>query len=506
VTISQKPNDYQHALSLAEAGKHEEALSLIQEYLLEHPKDGEALNDAGTILYVMGRFDEAAEHLKLALENLDDVPGETLWNLVEVYLASNRPAEALGLFDQLEEGELLNPDLANRTATALLDQDDLANSVEALIRSFDIAPDQKVLVPIYDRVKALRPRIAFFYDFNDFRFLKDIYKFLRPRFETRLFEGGSEEDMLAAMQWCDVAWFEWCANQLIAGSNFPKVCKIITRLHRFEAYAPWPQHVNWKNVDVLVTVGNDAVLEHLRRRFPKLEDTTRVVIVPNGVDLERFRFVERSRGKNLACVSRIHDVKNYPLLLQCFYKLHSIDAQYRLFIAGPYQDDGVLRGYLHTMIGELGLKGSVFFEGKVHDIPAWLEDKHYIVSASQIESQGMYILEGMARGLKPVIHTWPGCRSVYPEEYLFRTVDEFCEQILEGPYTPKAYSDFVAEKYSLEKALRGVNELFLEIEKEMPRRVFGASGPQAPVVVEESSGTAEEIQKVMELNQQDIPE
>ncbi len=143
---SPKSNDYDRALQLAEAGRHDDALSAIQEHLLAQPDDGQALNDAGALLYALGRNDEAADHLKRALDSFETIEGEPLWNLAEVYLSAGKPAEVLGLFDKMEQVEILNADVANRVAQALLDQGDSANAVEAMLRSFDITPAQAVSV------------------------------------------------------------------------------------------------------------------------------------------------------------------------------------------------------------------------------------------------------------------------------------------------------------------------------------------------------------------------
>ena len=56
---SSEGGTYGQGLKLADAGKHEEALALIQEHLLGSPEDGQALNDAGALLYALGRLDEA---------------------------------------------------------------------------------------------------------------------------------------------------------------------------------------------------------------------------------------------------------------------------------------------------------------------------------------------------------------------------------------------------------------------------------------------------------------
>ena len=45
--------EYYQAVELAESGHYEQALQQMQSYLKDHPNDGEALNDTGTILFCM---------------------------------------------------------------------------------------------------------------------------------------------------------------------------------------------------------------------------------------------------------------------------------------------------------------------------------------------------------------------------------------------------------------------------------------------------------------------
>jgi glycosyltransferase involved in cell wall biosynthesis len=60
------------------------------------------------------------------------------------------------------------------------------------------------------------------------------------------------------------------------------------------------------------------------------------------------------------------------------------------------------------MIKQLSLQENVIYEGIISDVNSWLDEKHYLLSTSIIESQGMGIIEGMAKGLKPVIHNFFG--------------------------------------------------------------------------------------------------
>jgi glycosyltransferase involved in cell wall biosynthesis len=199
----------------------------------------------------------------------------------------------------------------------------------------------------------------------------------------------------------------------------------------------------------------------------------------------RFAFRSRPRGKNLACVGYVNMHKNPMLLLQCFKKLRDADPEFRLFFAGNFQDDGVLEAYLRNMVGELCLESAVSFEGWQSDTPAWLEDKHYLVTASLVEGHPVGVLEGMARGLKPVVHAFPGCRDFFPDAYLWRTVDEFCTRILSDPYQPEEYRDFVAARYSLKTQLDTINSLLLEFEKSP---VSKPDTPAAPAIAGRPAG------------------
>ncbi|RKY23565.1 MAG: hypothetical protein DRP62_05645 [Planctomycetota bacterium] len=465
MTSETNSDDYRKGLELAEAGRHSEALVCIQKYLQAAPDDAQVLNDAGAILHCLGRSDEAINYF-IKARGLQDNPAEITWNLSEAYLAVGKAKEAVQLFDDMERMGILSADVLNRTATILLDQGDKAGAIEMLLRSLQIWPDQEVLKPMIDVIRFKRPKIAFFCGGDGMMFLNEIVEFTKRRFEVRLFEGRTEEELYELMKWSDISWFEWCTNLAAAGSKMPKVCKNIVRLHRYEAYEDWPAQVDWSNIDILITVGNEVINETLINKVPDIESQTSIVNIPNGINLDRFEFVDRRRGKNIAFLANLRMVKNPALVLQCMQKLHYIDPEYRLFFGGAFQDE-VVEQYLKYMVEALGLGDVVFFDGWQEDVNSWLADKHYIVSTSMIEGQGMAILEGMALGLKPVVHNFPGAALIYPPEFLFNISEQFCEQILSDTYQPWRYRKFIEEKYSLQEQLSRINDIFTRLEIEI---------------------------------------
>jgi len=458
--------NHREALKLAETGNYQQAMDCINRHLQTSPDDAEALNDAGAILHCLGRSAESIEHLVRA-KTLRPDSAEIIWNLAEAYLDDGRADQAVQLFDRMEQQKILNPDLLNRTANVLLNQNDKAGGVEILLRSLEMSPNQEILNKMIEVIQTQRPKVAFICGLKgDTKFLNDIYEYTRYRYLAQMPEIADLDQLHEVMKTSDISWFEWCTDLVVQASRLPKVCRNIVRLHRFEAYNNWPGQVRWENIDTLILVGNSFVREALLAQVPDIEKRTHVVTIANGVNLDRFQFVDRQPGKNLACVGYLNMRKNPMFLLQCMQKLHYVDREYKLFFAGVFQD-AMLEQYIRHMVQVLELQDVVFFDGWQEDINAWLRDKHYIVSASIGEGHPMGLLEAMACGLKPVIHNFPGAVENFPAEFLFDFSEQFCEQICSGPYQSQRYRRFVEENYSLKTQLGRINNIFTKLEAEI---------------------------------------
>ncbi len=458
-------NDYERGLEYVKVGNYHQALDYMQRHVQTKGGDAQIFNDTGAILHCLGRSDEAITYFVKA-RDLQGDSAEIIWNLAEAYLATGMAEQAEQLFGDMEAMEILNVDILNRAANVYLNQSNKAGAIEMLIHSLKICPEQEILTPMVQVIRSKRPKIAFFCGGDGMTFLNDIYEFVNQRFEVRLFDGKTEEQMYELMQWSDISWFEWCTDLAVIGSKGPKQCRNIIRLHRYEAYGPWPQQVNWQNVDTLITVGNSFVRDTLSRSVPGIENQTSIITIPNGVNLDKFMFTERPRGKNIAYLCNVRAVKNPAMVLQCMQKLHYFDPEYRLFFAGQFQDLAIEQ-YVRYMVDTLGLRDVVFFDGWQEDVRSWLRDKSYIVSTSFIESQGMGILEAMTSGLKPVIHNFPGAKEIFPSDYLFNIAEEFCDRILSASYEPRQYRRFVEEKYSQKNQLAKINNILVQIENKI---------------------------------------
>jgi glycosyltransferase involved in cell wall biosynthesis len=256
--------------------------------------------------------------------------------------------------------------------------------------------------------------------------------------------------------------------------------KVIVSLRRCDIRDRWAKQVRWENVDIVVQIGSSAVEETLLPQVPDIRNRTRLVVVPNGVNLDRYLFRRRTHGKSLACMGCLTMEANPAFLLQCMQKLHYIDPQYRLFFSGLFESPS-LEQYVRYMVQTLDLGEVVFFEPHPGDLNGWLSDKHFVVAAGIGENQVEALLAGMACGLKPVIHNFPGAEKLFPPRYLFNIAEQFCEQVLSQDYQPEQYRQFVQERYPLQEQLNKVNGILTQLETELDLQSLSMSGPQGGV-------------------------
>lgn len=471
---------YQRGLQLAEKGKYQEGLNCIREHLRAAPHDVQALNDAGAILHCLGRTDDAIGYLARA-RHLNGDSGEIVWNLVEAYLGGGLASEAAALFDDLERLGILNIDVLNRTATMLLDQGKKGQAMEVLLRSYRLWPEQEVLKPILDVVRSKRPKVAFLRCGSvEDGVLADVCDFMQQRFATGFQVGVDPVKGAELMQWGDIWWFDGGGEMVVEASRRVKRKKMVVSLRRCDIRDRWARQVRWENVDILVQIGSSAVEETLLPHVPDIRNRTRLVIVPNGVNLDRYLFRQRTHGKSLACMGCLTMEANPAFLLQCMQKLHYIDPQYRLFFSGAFESPS-LEQYVGYMVQALDLANVVFFEPHTGDLNGWLSDKHFVVAAGIGENQVEALLAGMACGLKPVIHNFPGAAKLLPARYLFNIAEQFCEQILSKDYEPESYRRFVQDRYPLKEQLKTVNGILTQLETEVDPDSLATSGPQAGV-------------------------
>jgi glycosyltransferase involved in cell wall biosynthesis len=265
-----------------------------------------------------------------------------------------------------------------------------------------------------------------------------------------------------AIKWGDVIWVEWAANEAVVASYLKNLSKkLFIRLHRFEAFEPYPFLINWENVDKVVFVSN-FMKEVLEDRKIKISSEKSKVIY-NGVDLDRFDFIQRENGYNIGWVAGIIPRKNLHIALEIIRKLAEKDERYVLHIAGDFPDLMYER-YIKHLIKASNIEKNVILYGWVDDMAKWWDDKNYLLSTSMHESFGYNIAEAMAKGIKPIIHNFDGAEELYDKQFLFSNIDEAVEKIVTGEYNSSYYREYIKKKgWTLENQIEEFKRLILDL-------------------------------------------
>jgi phosphatidylinositol alpha-mannosyltransferase len=139
-------------------------------------------------------------------------------------------------------------------------------------------------------------------------------------------------------------------------------------------------------------------------------------IIPNGVDVERFRpgmapIAEYMDGKlNILYLGRIERRKGAKYLLRAIPHIREHYPNTRFIIAG----DGQLRSAFEKLVAQAGLR-DVVFTGRVRpeQMPAMYATAHVFCAPNTGgESQGMVLLEALASGRPVVASDIAGFRTV----------------------------------------------------------------------------------------------
>ena len=298
-------------------------------------------------------------------------------------------------------------------------------------------------------------------------FLGPLLPALDLHYETRFVTAGPGDDLAAAIAWADVVWLEWCWDHAVWATrnaiSAGKPC--IIRLHSIEALqTSYPAQVDWSRVTRLVTVAED-IRDVLLAGFPALVGAVPIEIIPNGIDMTRFRPGTPDRFR-VGWVGHLEPKKNPMLLMQIAQRVVQRDARFSFHVAGAFTDLRTAR-YLRQMQSLLGLAGVVHFDGHVADMPSWYADKGVLLSTSMYESFGMNIGEAMACGAFPVVHGFPGADRLWPAECVFASVEDAVALIQAA--RPGLYRDWVADRYGLQQQVSRVLALLHQVSQAASR-------------------------------------
>lgn len=139
-----------------------------------------------------------------------------------------------------------------------------------------------------------------------------------------------------------------------------------------------------------------------------LWEQNKVVIIPNIINAERFKFDQNDRKdiRNefgitedsivIGNIGRLYKEKNQSFLLDIFFEIQKINNRSRLMIIGKGPEEMALK----EKVKELSMKETVIFTGERTDVSKLLSAMDVFVLPSLHEGFGIALIEAQASGLK----------------------------------------------------------------------------------------------------------
>jgi glycosyltransferase involved in cell wall biosynthesis len=281
---------------------------------------------------------------------------------------------------------------------------------------------------------------------HDFRFLKPLLDqwVTNPAYETRIEEHRSHE--ITEPQKCqemlkqtDIVFCEWCLGNAVwyAKHKEPRQ-RLIVRLHSQELRLPFLEQVAWDRVDRVIFIC-PLHMNLMVQRYPEL--AAKSILIYNPIDCKALDKPKLFGAEfNLGFLGMCPQLKAPHLAVELLRRLKCIDRRYILFFKGkrPVDYPWLMkrreeREYYDKFFQEIDgsdYRNSVVFEDFDTDVAEWFPKIGFILSTSEREGSHQAVAEGMASGSLPIIRNWAGADHLYPDRFVFSTLDKAVELLL----------------------------------------------------------------------------
>jgi len=257
----------------------------------------------------------------------------------------------------------------------------------------------------------------------------------------------------------DILHFDWAdevtEKGLFQSASFVGNPRITVRLHAYEAHDGFAKKIPWHSVDTVIFVS-----DHYKQIFEKLDLKSipkETVVVWHGIDHNKFNFIQHT-GKNFLYVGNVNIWKGAQLLAQV--ALAYPDREVHIYGRGGKPQCSRSQIYYE----HLNLPNIKFHEFR-EDICNVMKDPQYefILSTSIGESFHLAVAEGMACGLKPLVHDWFGAKQLWGNTW--RSIDDLKKMVDDKETSAKEASDYIFTNYNFERQLDKLTAVILGSEQ-----------------------------------------
>lgn len=229
-------------------------------------------------------------------------------------------------------------------------------------------------------------------------------------------------------------------------------------------------------MDRIVCVSQAAMDFHVQRGM----DAERLCVIHNGVDLERFKPVDRSGLEPVClCIGQIGMRKGVELTLRLFRRICDSLTDARLLIVGErhsQKDEAIAyEQQLHDFARENFSDGQVQWLGRRTDVPGLMQKAKLLIHCAKQEPLGRVLLEAAASGLPVVTTNVGGTPEILqgleemmfsPQEIVERGASRAAGLLLDptkSQLVSKQLREIAEGKFASELAARGLLKCYTDV-------------------------------------------
>lgn len=217
---------------------------------------------------------------------------------------------------------------------------------------------------------------------------------------------------------------------------------------------------------------SQAVADDMRKRYHLPAEKCNLII-PNGIDLTKFKYQEKitdASNKNIGAIGRLHQQKGFDLLINAWDIIKPKSAH--LLIAG----EGLEREKLEHQINQANLKQEINLIGDVQHVNFFYENLDLLIIPSRWEGLGIVALEAGAKGVPILASDADGLKEVLNNEnaWIFKACDQdsLVEQLKlalsqlaskETVVKQKKLRQYIEEKFDIIKITQQYSDLYLKL-------------------------------------------
>lgn len=199
---------------------------------------------------------------------------------------------------------------------------------------------------------------------------------------------------------------------------------------------------------------------------------TKYEVVRNGIDIEQIRrkCCSKHEGREvfglednlfvIIGVGRLNSIKKFDLLLEAFAKVHQVQSESILIIAG----DGEEKDRLIHLAKKLGVEKSVRFLGNIADVTKLYCAADVLAVTSDTESSSLVAIEAQACGTRCVLSAGVPKESVLLQQTQRlgknATSKTWCNALLNDSYKNTAVASI--EDYEVHNMSKKMKEIYLK--------------------------------------------